>query len=158
MAPYERLPSNSHSPTEARGWWRPKVLLITSISLFVVFIFWSLPDEKLRRISQLGVKDVVESWCPLPEKPKYPSDGLKPSSLFADKSSVDKQVTRLSAAVNVPTVSWDDNEDVGVDKRWQPFYRFHEVLEELFPLVYVEGRFQLSKYFIDIIVAMRLWN
>ena len=139
-------------------WWRPKILLITSISLFVVLIFWSLPSENAAQTLQ-SKNGVVESWCPLPEKPKSANDGLKPSILFADKDSVEKQVKRLSAAVNVPTVSWDDNGDVGTDERWQPFYKFHEVLEELFPLVYVVVPLHLSqKYKIDTNVAMRLWN
>jgi Gly-Xaa carboxypeptidase len=119
-------------------WWRPKALLIVTVSFFVTLIYWALPNG---HAPQLSLKydpsksaANVETWCPLPEKPKYPNDGLKPSFLFADKASVDKQVNRLSAAVNVPTVSYDDNGDVGEDKRWEPFYKFHDVLEDLFPL------------------------
>lgn len=135
MVPYEKMPSE---PSMDARWWRPKIWLIAAVSLFVLLIFWSLPDEHSAQLSSAGGSKSageVETWCPLPEKPKYPNDGLKPSFLFADKASVDRQVQRLSAAVNVPTVSYSDNGDVGKDERWQPFYRFHEVLEDLFPLV-----------------------
>jgi Gly-Xaa carboxypeptidase len=137
MATYENMPSESSMDSR---WWRPRAWLIAGVSLFVVLIFWSLPNEPTLQLPSLKNEEpknagVVETWCPLPEKPKYPNDGLKPSFLFADKASVDKQVKRLSAAVNVPTVSYDDNGDVGKDKRWQPFSKFHEVLEDLFPLV-----------------------
>jgi Gly-Xaa carboxypeptidase len=81
----------------------------------------------------------VENWCPLPEKPKYPKDGLRPSFLFADKASIEKQVARLSAAINVPTISCDDNGDVEKDTRWKPFYQFHDVIDDLFPLVFVNS-------------------
>lgn len=73
----------------------------------------------------------VKSWYPLPEKPKDPNDGLKPSSLFAEKALVDKQVQRMSAALNVPTVSYNDTRDAGM----KPFFEFHAVLKEHFPLV-----------------------
>lgn len=137
MAPYEKMPSETSMNSR---WWRPKVWLVAGVSLFVVLIFWSLPNEHSSQLASLrnaGSRSAgdVKTWCPLPEKPKYPNDGLKPSFLFADKASVDKQVSRLTAAVNVPTVSYDDNGDVGKDERWQPFYKFHEVLEGLFPLV-----------------------
>jgi Gly-Xaa carboxypeptidase len=119
-------------------WSRPKAWLIVTVSSFAILILWALPNG---HTPQLPLKNApaksagtVETWCPLSEKPKYPNDGLKPSFLFADKASVDKQVNRLSAAVNIPTVSYDDSGDVGNDKRWQPFYRFHDVLEDLFPL------------------------
>lgn len=118
--------------------WSPKAWLIVTVSFFAVLTFWALPNghtpqSPLKNVPSKSAGN-VETWCPLPEKPKYPNDGLKPSFLFADKASVDKQVNRLSAAIDVPTVHYDDNGDVGEDKRWQPFYKFHDVLEDLFPL------------------------
>lgn len=45
------------------------------------------------------------------------------------------QVKRLSAAVQVPTESYDDNGEVDEDPRWETFQQFHNVLQDLFPLV-----------------------
>ncbi|KAI1470879.1 Zn-dependent exopeptidase [Daldinia caldariorum] len=46
------------------------------------------------------------------------------------------QVQRLSAALRVPTESYDDNGNVDEDPRWKTFEDFHQVLERLFPLVH----------------------
>lgn len=122
MAPYERLYSY------------PKIWLF--VFLFVVLTFGSSPEEHHAQLSSNSLAGNtsaadLESWCPLPEKPKDPNDGLKPPSIFADKASVDKQVHRLSAAVHVSTVSYDDTRDVGK----KPFFEFHGLLKELFPFV-----------------------
>jgi Gly-Xaa carboxypeptidase len=135
----EKCPTGSSMNSK---WIRPRTLVLALVSFFLALVFWSLPSRNTTQIPSLkSGQDTtlgdVETWCPLPEKPKYPNDGLRPSFLFADKASVERQVKRLSAAVDVPTVSYDDNGDVGKDKRWKPFYRFHEVLEDLFPLVLV---------------------
>lgn len=139
MVPYEKMPSQLDSSMDSR-WFRPRAWAIALVSLFLILIFWSLPSSHTPQLPSLkdGQSETagdVKTWCPLPDKPKYPNDGLKPSFLFADKAFVDTQVKRLSAAVNVPTVSYDDNGLVGKDERWKPFYKFHEVLEDLFPLV-----------------------
>lgn len=82
----------------------------------------------------------LESWCPLPNisTPLGRHNGLKHSSDFSSNSSIVKQVERLFAAIRVPTETWDDNGDVGVDPRWEIFAEFHLVLQKLFPLVYVD--------------------
>ncbi|KAF3061867.1 Carboxypeptidase S [Daldinia childiae] len=46
------------------------------------------------------------------------------------------QVERLSAAVRVPTESYDDNGDVDEDPRWETFQDLHQVLKQLLPLVH----------------------
>ncbi|EMR68640.1 putative vacuolar carboxypeptidase protein [Eutypa lata UCREL1] len=46
------------------------------------------------------------------------------------------QIDRLTAAVQVPTESFDDNGDANEDPRWETFEDFHKVLSELFPLVH----------------------
>ncbi|KAK4205129.1 putative carboxypeptidase [Triangularia verruculosa] len=45
-------------------------------------------------------------------------------------------VDRLSGAVQVKTVSFDDLGDVGQDPRWEVFFTFHKFLEKTFPLVH----------------------
>lgn len=76
-----------------------------------------------------------DEWCPLPNVTVPSDDGLKPSEYLMDSQHQELQVQRLSAAVKVPTESYDDNGDVDEDPRWETFQTFHNVLEQLFPLV-----------------------
>lgn len=80
----------------------------------------------------------IDSWCPIPELEdiQHRGDGLRPSLDFQKPESIELQVKRLSAAVHVPTQSWDDNGDVDVDPRWKSFDEFHRILKWLFPKVY----------------------
>ena len=77
----------------------------------------------------------VGDWCPLPELPAVASDGLEPSWMLLKKKAVETQVKRLSAAVNIAAISYDDNEDVDNDPRWAKFEELEAVLEKYFPLV-----------------------
>ncbi|KAI2624216.1 carboxypeptidase S [Hypoxylon sp. NC1633] len=77
-----------------------------------------------------------EKWCPLPNITTPGDDGLKASEHFMSSRQFQLQVERLSAAVRVPTESYDDNGDVDEDPRWETFGDFHRVLEQLFPLVH----------------------
>lgn len=83
----------------------------------------------------------IDSWCPIPEFEdiQHRGDDLRPSLDFQKPESIELQVKRLSAAVHVPTESWDDNGDVDVDPRWKSFDEFHRILKWLFPKVYGMG-------------------
>jgi hypothetical protein len=127
-------------------WTRSRTYLVFVVAVFVLTVFWTLPSGLVRQESNSGTlstaptdqlinEDNVESWCPLPDKPANVNDGLKPSFLFIDQKSVDLQVKRLSAAVNVPTVSVTGDGDVLTDPRYEVFHRFHDILDDLFPLV-----------------------
>jgi hypothetical protein len=131
-------------------WARPRTYLIFLITAFILTVFWTLPSGTVRQESSSPFSsstpsgkhgEVVESWCPLPQKPKVAKDGLRPSTLFADQKSVDMQAKRLSAAINVPTVSVNGGGDVLTDPRYEVFKKFHKVLDGLFPLVYVLSSF-----------------
>jgi Gly-Xaa carboxypeptidase len=83
----------------------------------------------------------IESWCPLPQavsptKSTETSERLPPSKDISGDVWINRQVERLSAAVNVPTESYDDNGNVEEDPRWRTFPEFHSVLQKLFPLVH----------------------
>ncbi|KAF2110785.1 vacuolar carboxypeptidase-like protein Cps1 [Lophiotrema nucula] len=47
-----------------------------------------------------------------------------------------KSIARLSGAVQIPTESFDDLGEVGVDPRWDVFYPFAKYLEHTFPAVH----------------------
>ncbi|KAH9825919.1 putative vacuolar carboxypeptidase Cps1 [Teratosphaeria destructans] len=77
------------------------------------------------------------SWCQIPSVAESPRDGLRSSrDVFTGDDILRLQVERLTAAVNVPTVAYDDNGDVDEDERWRPFGRLHKTLSSSFPLVH----------------------
>lgn len=55
-------------------------------------------------------------------------DELLSSSGFEEES-----IDRLSGAVQIPTMSFDDMGEIGQDKRWDIFYDFAKYLKETFP-------------------------
>lgn len=125
-----------------------KVLAFLLTSIFLLAIFWSIPktfsggkevpNNVDRPSLELGGdknKGNVESWCPVAEKLPELDDGLDASSKFETLAVIERQVQRLSEAVRVATVSYDDNGDVGIDERWRPFFHFHDALADLFPLL-----------------------
>lgn len=88
----------------------------------------------------------IEAWCPLPpavSPAKSIGDdevsSLPPSEDISGKAWIERQVERLSAAVNIPTESYDDNGDVEEDPRWRTFPEFHTVLKKLFPEVHAKA-------------------
>lgn len=63
-------------------------------------------------------------------------DGLTSAhDLFSTKAALKKQVERHSALVKVPAICYDDLGPFDEDTRWKPFYQFHDVLAETFPLM-----------------------
>lgn len=74
--------------------------------------------------------------CDLPEPLAPTGDGLPSADdLFGSHDALLKQVKRHSALVKVPSICYDDLGDFDKDERWAPFYTFHEVLAETFPLM-----------------------
>jgi hypothetical protein len=84
--------------------------------------------------------EVADPWCPVPQIPALLQDGLNSSADFGNENDLIKQqVERLSAAVNVPTIAYDDNGDVDKDPRWHAFVTLREVLKTQFPRVYANN-------------------
>lgn len=113
------------------------IWLATFILLLSVFLLYqALHRPNVFRNGSSGIKE-LDSWCPIPapEDIRHRGHGLRPSLDFQKPESIELQVKRLSAAVLVPTESWDDNDDVDVDPRWKNFDEFHRVLKKLFPKV-----------------------
>lgn len=77
----------------------------------------------------------LDSWCPVPDVVTPLDDSLLSSNHFNEPGVLETQVQRLSAAVQAPTESFDDNGEVDEDPRWTTFDDFHTILEELFPLM-----------------------
>ncbi|CZT42937.1 related to CPS1-gly-X carboxypeptidase YSCS precursor [Rhynchosporium secalis] len=69
----------------------------------------------------------------------FPRDTPELAKAFVSISSpsfINTSIERLSGAVKIKTETFDDLGDIGVDKRWDVFYGFHEYLEKTFPLVH----------------------
>lgn len=98
-------------------------------------------------LSNLGAHvGLVEQpeWCALPEALISSDDGLvSASEKFDHDSALQRQVERLSAAVNVATVSFNDNGDVDTDPRWQTFPILHGVLKTNFPRVHSTAELEM---------------
>ncbi|CAK7243301.1 MAG: hypothetical protein STHCBS139747_004819 [Sporothrix thermara] len=76
--------------------------------------------------------------CDLPPPVAPPADDGLPAAadVFGGPDALALQVHRLGEAVRVPSVSYDDMQDVDVDPRWAVFGELHRVFEELFPNVH----------------------
>lgn len=82
----------------------------------------------------LGLTEDFECDLPGPLDPS--ADGLASSQeLFSSKAALKKQVDRHSALVKVPAICYDDLGPFDEDPRWKPFYQFHDILAETFPLM-----------------------
>ena len=130
--------------------WRKASFAVAFLFLSWLSVVTIFPSQRPSLISSSrGKSSKIDSWCPLPHPitPSSSTDAGIPFSLasskhFSGKGWIEKQVDRLSAAVNVPTESYDDNGDVAIDPRWLTFDDFHEVLRRLFPEVHDKTHLQ----------------
>ncbi|KJR88076.1 Gly-Xaa carboxypeptidase [Sporothrix schenckii 1099-18] len=100
----------------------------------------SNPDDSTSHQHVIGGDhfDSDRFTCDLPPPVAPPaSDGLPSADeLFGSAEARELQAHRLAAAVRVPSVSYDDMQDVDVDPRWVVFADLHRVFEALFPVVH----------------------
>ncbi|KAL1311047.1 hypothetical protein AAFC00_001261 [Neodothiora populina] len=75
-------------------------------------------------------------WCAIPEPLIAADDGMAISESFVNETFLAQQVERLSAAVKVATISYNDNGDPDADARWSSFKELHDVLRSKFPKVH----------------------
>lgn len=81
-------------------------------------------------------KSAADFECDLPSPLDPSGDGLHSAQkLFGSQAALAQQVGRHSALVKVPSICYDDLGPFDEDSRWKPFYEFHNVLAETFPLV-----------------------
>lgn len=90
-------------------------------------------------ISSSGFQDDeagVEDLCP--EQPIFHPQSheditVLSKDLFNSPSYRDLAAQRLSGAVQIPSVTYDEMEKVGTDPRWNIFYSFAKYLRDTFP-------------------------
>lgn len=74
--------------------------------------------------------------CDLPPSVAPGDDGFPLArDLFSGNEALERQVARHGAIVRVPSISFDDMDEVDVDERWDVFLDLHRVLEQQFPKV-----------------------
>jgi Gly-Xaa carboxypeptidase len=70
----------------------------------------------------------------------FPGQNTKELTLMDDYLETEKfkneSIARLSGAVKIPTMSFDDMGKIGEDKRWDIFYEFAQYLKDTFPLAH----------------------
>ncbi|KXN83455.1 hypothetical protein AN958_01435 [Leucoagaricus sp. SymC.cos] len=69
-------------------------------------------------------------------QPSPPSERSNYSSVYDNKGFKQKSAARLSGAVQVPTMSFDDMGPPSEDERWAPFTKMHQYLKDTFPVVH----------------------
>lgn len=129
---------------ECITWQRCLLFLGLAFILITILLYsplYSLPDDENIANEDLSLAiptspDQSKERCAISPKLTPPDDGLEDSKvLFAIDKVLERQVERLSAVVNVSTISYDDNGPVGEDMRWETFGELHAVLKRLFPVM-----------------------
>lgn len=112
------------------------------LSKLVLVAPLALATPQYHRVDGAGDQLVIDSHlaadfsCDLPIVLDPVGDGLSSAQhLFSTKAALAKQVERHSALVKVPSICYDDLGPFDEDPRWAPFYKFHDVLAETFPLM-----------------------
>lgn len=102
---------------------------------------WALAPSSLHHPGPLIKKHHKEPQCPQvdPIVPELTSTRLQAMEDFVSSSAFrNDSITRLSNAVQIPSVSYDDLGPVGEDKRWEIFYAFEAYLAATFPLAHLK--------------------
>jgi Gly-Xaa carboxypeptidase len=80
-------------------------------------------------------EDVCHQVEPL--MPKHETGDLRNMDEFLRSDTFrNESIKRLSGAIKIPTISFDDLGPIGQDHRWDIFYEFHEYLQKTFPLIH----------------------
>ncbi|KAJ4138320.1 hypothetical protein NW768_002143 [Fusarium equiseti] len=81
--------------------------------------------------------------CDLPPVLTPQNDNLpSANALFDTKDAFNTQVKRHQAIVRVPSVCYDDLDDVDKDPRWAPFYDLHDVLAKTYPAIHKTAKLE----------------
>ena len=107
-------------------------------SIFIAAIFWQLRNLHLiiHTGSNEGASGIFEGQCPVqpvfsPEaRPDITEQNI--DILFKTPGFWNSSAKRLSGAIQVPTMSYDNMDPLGIDPRWDIFADLHKYLEETF--------------------------
>jgi Gly-Xaa carboxypeptidase len=120
-------------------------LLVAWHALLPVLDFDDFPS--FANVFNFGDEEAIgKAQCPQvdPLRPKYKSEELaKMEEYLRSEVFQNASIARLSGAVQIPSMSYDDLGPVGEDERWDIFYDLAAYLEKSYPLVH--KNFQLDK-------------
>lgn len=125
---------------------RPSVKpwIVATFALFAATLL--LRDRISHYVELASPHPDSEQRCPQ-VKPLFPSKTTKQLDAMEDylksQDFRNKSVARLAGAVQIPTESFDDLGEVGVDPRWNIFYTFADYLQRTFPCVH--SKLQVEK-------------
>lgn len=129
--------------------WRKKIVVLSSLFalLYLSHTFVPALDElpSFSDVFSFGSVDFA-SQCPqvAPIAPAVKSEELSAMEVFLESDAFrNASIARLSGAVQIPSMSYDDLGAIGEDKRWDIFYELAAYLEKSYPLVH--QTFELEK-------------
>ena len=137
------MPSSGHNvPSQSRR--KSKVIFLSYfLSLLLLWHFVSefVDLDTLPTISELtgSRRKDAKIHCPqvAPLYPKQKSEELsKMEEYLTSEAFKNASVARLSGAVRIPSMSFDDLGPIGEDERWDVFYDVAEYLKNSYPLVH----------------------
>lgn len=123
---------------------RPKWQLVSAITLFATWSTWlylfapspGLPlSERRTRQHSADNEMCVQTGPLIPQKNGSLWNNL--TALHATDDFLARAISQLSAAVQIPTETFDAMGPIGEDARWQSRGSFVDHLEKSFPLLYV---------------------
>ncbi|KAL2836098.1 hypothetical protein BJY01DRAFT_222467 [Aspergillus pseudoustus] len=115
------------------------LILPVGISLLSLAASFTIPSSP-QQILGTSNSETTKEKCPLPLKVTPDYDGLLSSLRYLqDEDILQRQATRLSRAVQVPTTVTDSMKDP-YDESFAAFVDFHELLAKLFPLIHSKSR------------------
>ncbi|TFK33512.1 hypothetical protein BDQ12DRAFT_738741 [Crucibulum laeve] len=120
-----------HSTRKVSKWLSTLTLVVVSFVFGFQFLSLSFSAVK-SRLDGLS-KASFENVCAQPEP------AAQTSNFSAFYSSLDfrmESAKRLSGAIQIPTMSYDDMGPTNEDERWKPFKEFHSYLRTTFPVVH----------------------
>jgi len=114
---------------ETLSW--PRLLLFLGLVFLLITVSRPYARQAYQNLRPVPPEDKeVASWCQLPQPVTIPDARIASSLALLDESSLQLQVQRLSAAVNVSTVRHSADADLH-----KAYEQLHQVLERDFPLV-----------------------
>ncbi|KAJ9629459.1 hypothetical protein H2203_001833 [Taxawa tesnikishii (nom. ined.)] len=130
----------AEQPTKSSSTRRKRVLIYTWVAVLVLLI--RLPSVLQFFHTGNGSqwmskhRESPKSHCAQvdPLFPEQTTSKLKEMEDFVSSGTFQNQsIARLSGAVQIPSMSFDDLGEIGEDKRWDIFYKFESYLEDTFP-------------------------
>ncbi|KAF8998133.1 hypothetical protein BDQ17DRAFT_1362515 [Cyathus striatus] len=110
--------------------WKLLAIAATCLALYT----WSPFNDCHRSISRVSLETgAYEDICSQPEPAASQSNFSK---AYSTPEFLEESAKRLSGAIKIPTMTYDDMGPVETDERWAPFADFHEYLFETYPVIH----------------------